>query len=71
VSPGASVILGRTIKNEYLALGTLAATGFAVFSSLGGSKDAAPKKPTTLEQVKEVVKLNASSRCVFSSSLLL
>lgn len=60
-----SVIFGRAIKNEYLALGTLAATGLLVSLASGGKKEAAPTsgKPT-LEQVKETVKINASSRCV-------
>jgi hypothetical protein len=61
---GHSVIFGRAIKNEYLALGTLFATGAATFASMGGSKQAA-SKPSTIEQVKEAVKLNAGSRCVF------
>ena len=53
-----SVILGRAIKTEYLALGTLLGT-VGISMSVGGSKDA---KPKTVEQVKESVNLNASSR---------
>ncbi|KAH9924367.1 hypothetical protein B0H21DRAFT_151291 [Amylocystis lapponica] len=56
------VILGRAIKNEYLAIGTILGTvGLAV--SLSGGKKEAPAhsgKPT-LEQVKDAVKFNASS----------
>ncbi|KAI0790332.1 hypothetical protein C8Q75DRAFT_806267 [Abortiporus biennis] len=57
------VIFGRAIKNEYLAIGTLLGTaGLAVASLSGGKKDAAaPSGKATLEQVKESVKINASS----------
>ena len=62
-----SVILGRAIKNEYLAIGTLLGTAGLALSFTGGSKKETPApgagKPT-LEQVKETVKINASSRCV-------
>lgn len=54
-----SVILGRAIKTEYLALGTLLGTVGLSMSLGGGSKDA---KPKTVEQVKESVSLNASSK---------
>lgn len=54
-----SVILGRTIKNEYLALGTLLGTVGLAMSLSGGSKDT---KPKTIDQVKESVNLNASSK---------
>ena len=57
-----SVILGRAIKNEYLALGTIFGTvGLSMLAMGGGKKEAA--KPT-LEQVKEAVPIHASSRCV-------
>jgi F-type H+-transporting ATPase subunit k len=62
-----SIIFGRAIKNEYLALGTLGLTGFLATSMMGGKKEtAAPTtsaKPT-LEQVKDAVKFNAGSRYV-------
>jgi hypothetical protein len=62
-----SVIMGRAIKNEYLALGTLFATGLGTWASMGGgSKDKVAAKPTTLDQVKEAVKFNAGSRYVLS-----
>lgn len=64
VSP--SVILGRAIKNEYLALGTLAATiGVGVLST-SGKKEAAPASAgkSAIEAVKDTVKFNAGSRCV-------
>jgi hypothetical protein len=54
-----SVILGRAIKTEYLALGTLFTTVALATLSSGGSKEA---KPRTIEQIKETVKLNASSK---------
>jgi len=54
-----SVILGRAIKTEYLALGTLFGTVGLTMGLTGGSKDA---KPKTIEQVKESVSLNASSK---------
>jgi len=53
------VILGRAIKTEYLALGTLLGTVGLSMSLSGGSKDT---KPKTIEQVKESVGLNASSK---------
>ncbi|CDO73692.1 hypothetical protein BN946_scf185015.g20 [Trametes cinnabarina] len=55
------VILGRAIKNEYLALGTILGTVGLTMLATGGKKDAAPK-PETLEQAKETVKINASSK---------
>ena len=59
-----SVILGRAIKNEYLALGTLIGTvGLSVLAAGGGKKDAPAAKPT-LEQVKDSVKIDASSKYV-------
>jgi len=54
-----SVILGRAIKTEYLALGTLFGTVGLSMGLSGGSKDT---KPKTIEQVKESVGLNASSK---------
>jgi F-type H+-transporting ATPase subunit k len=56
---GHSVILGRAIKTEYLALGTLLGTVGLSMGLTGGSKDA---KPKTIEQAKESVGLNASSK---------
>ncbi|THH29249.1 hypothetical protein EUX98_g4947 [Antrodiella citrinella] len=57
------VILGRAIKNEYLALGTLFGTAALAMSFTGGSKE--PSAPAsgkpTLQQVKEAVKFNAGS----------
>ncbi|RDX54645.1 hypothetical protein K466DRAFT_501894, partial [Polyporus arcularius HHB13444] len=54
------VILGRAIKNEYLALGTIFGTaGLTALAMGGGKKEAA--KPT-LQQVKEAVPITASSR---------
>lgn len=37
-----SVIAGRAVKSEYLAIGTLLTTGLAAWASSGGSKTAAP-----------------------------
>ncbi len=59
-----SVIFGRAIKNEYLALATLGATGLLASVAMGGSKKEAAGPKPTLEQVKEAVKFNAGSRCV-------
>jgi len=56
---GCSVILGRAIKTEYLALGTLFGTVGLAMGLSGGSKDT---KLKTVEQVKESVILNASSK---------
>ncbi|EKM56536.1 uncharacterized protein PHACADRAFT_27363 [Phanerochaete carnosa HHB-10118-sp] len=61
------VIAGRAIKNEYLALGTLGLTGLIVSMAMGGSKKdkAVPASgKQTIEQVKNAVKIDASSRCV-------
>lgn len=58
-----SVILGRAIKNEYLALGTIFGTVGATLLATSGKKAAPAAKPT-LEQVKDSVKIGASSRYV-------
>ncbi|KAH9968203.1 hypothetical protein BC827DRAFT_1263913 [Russula dissimulans] len=56
-----STILGRAIKSEYLALGTLLGTvGISYASTSGGSKQAASKQ--TLQEVKDSVKIESSSR---------
>jgi len=57
------VILGRAIKNEYLALGTLFATAGLTMAAMGGGKKETPvpSGKATLEQVKEAVKFNAGS----------
>ena len=60
-SPVHSVIFGRSIKNEYLTLGTLFTVGTAVFALKGGNKDAG--KPLA-ERVNNAVPLKAESRCV-------
>ncbi|KAF5334747.1 hypothetical protein D9611_012969 [Ephemerocybe angulata] len=53
-------ILGRAIKNEYLALGTFAtAFGGAFLATRGGNKKAAPATP---EQAKAAVPINAGSK---------
>ncbi|KAH9896989.1 hypothetical protein C8Q73DRAFT_688018 [Cubamyces lactineus] len=55
------VILGRAIKNEYLALGTIfSAVGITMLAT-GGKKEAPAQKPT-LAQVKDSVKIDASSK---------
>ncbi|PIL27633.1 hypothetical protein GSI_10785 [Ganoderma sinense ZZ0214-1] len=57
-----SVILGRAIKNEYLALGTIFGTvGLSMLATSGGKKEAPAAKPT-LAQVKDTVKIDASSK---------
>ncbi|KAG2356931.1 hypothetical protein BDR07DRAFT_1299102, partial [Suillus spraguei] len=55
------VIFGRAIKTEYLTLGTLFATGGAVFASLGGKKDSASSGKPLAERVKEAVPIKAGS----------
>ncbi|EAU82935.2 hypothetical protein CC1G_12365 [Coprinopsis cinerea okayama7 len=56
-------ILGRAIKNEYLALGTFAsAFGLAFLSTRGGDKQA---PPTTVQQAKAEVPINAGSKYVY------
>ena len=70
--PFPSVILGRAIKNEYLALGTIFGTVGIAMLATGGKKEAAPpsgSSKSTLESVKEAVKFNASSRCVSAFSM--
>ncbi|KDR76463.1 hypothetical protein GALMADRAFT_67101, partial [Galerina marginata CBS 339.88] len=53
-------ILGRAIKNEYLALATFGTTfGGAWLATRGGKT--AQAKPTTVNQAKESVPINASS----------
>ena len=64
-----SVILGRAIKNEYLALGTIFGTAGIAMLSMGGKKEATTAKPT-LQQVKESVSINASSKYVVLSLFL-
>lgn len=60
-----SVIFGRAIKNEHLALGTIFSTAAIAFAASGGKKEApAPKGQTLVEKVKEAVPINAGSRCV-------
>ncbi|KAH9941239.1 uncharacterized protein BXZ73DRAFT_98453 [Epithele typhae] len=57
-APASTVILGRAVKNEYLTLGTLFTVAAGVMLAGGGKKDT---KPPTLQQVKESVKIGASS----------
>ncbi|KDR76467.1 hypothetical protein GALMADRAFT_246833 [Galerina marginata CBS 339.88] len=53
-------IFGRAIKNEYLALATFGTTfGGAWLATRGGKT--AQAKPTTVNQAKESVPINASS----------
>ena len=62
-----SIIAGRAIKNEYLALGTLGLTGLLTSLAMGGGKkEASPPSDAkqTIQQVKEAVKFESSSRCV-------
>ncbi|KAI0073649.1 hypothetical protein K474DRAFT_1710540 [Panus rudis PR-1116 ss-1] len=61
----AAQIFGRAIKNEYLALGTLIGTAVLAISATGGSKKEASAPSgvkQTVEQVKESVKFDASSK---------
>lgn len=57
------VILGRAIKNEYLALGTIfSAVSIGMLASGGKKETPAPSAgKSVLEQAKESVKFNAGS----------
>ncbi|KAA1473070.1 hypothetical protein DENSPDRAFT_822327 [Dentipellis sp. KUC8613] len=58
-----SVILGRAIKTEYLALGTLLSTvGLSYLATAGGSKDKASAPKQTLQQVKDAVTFDSKSK---------
>ena len=59
-----SIIAGRAIKNEYLALGTLGLTGLLTSLAMGGGKKEPSTAKQTIQQVKEAVKFESSSRCV-------
>lgn len=67
-----SLIFGRAIKNEHLALGVMFGTAGIAYAVMGGSKKQAPAASsgkTLVEKVKEAVPINAGSRCVvFASS---
>ncbi|KAH9990992.1 hypothetical protein BJV74DRAFT_884972 [Russula compacta] len=63
VPPNPSTILGRAIKTEYLALGTLLGTvGLSYAAASGGSKEASSPSKPTLQEVKDSVKFDSSSR---------
>jgi F-type H+-transporting ATPase subunit k len=65
VSNNSSVILGRTIKNEYLSLGVLTTTfGGAWLATRGKKAEAKPVAGQSVQQVKESIPINASSRRV-------
>jgi F-type H+-transporting ATPase subunit k len=65
-----STILGRAIKTEYLALGTLLSTvGLSYAAASGGSKSAPSGSKQTIQEVKDSVKFESSSKWVFSSLL--
>ncbi|KAF8480108.1 hypothetical protein DFH94DRAFT_740351 [Russula ochroleuca] len=56
-------ILGRAIKTEYLALGTLLSTvGLSYAAASGGSKEAPSGSKQTLREVKDSVKFESSSK---------
>ena len=58
-----STILGRAIKTEYLALGTLLSTvGLSYAAASGGSKEAPSGSKQTVQQVKDSVKFESSSK---------
>jgi hypothetical protein len=61
-----SIIFGRAIKNEYLALGTIFGVGgIAWAAKSGGKKEVAQSSGQSLvDKVKEAVPINADSRCV-------
>ncbi|KAN0111684.1 hypothetical protein V8E52_008245 [Russula decolorans] len=56
-------ILGRVIKTEYLAIGTLLSTvGLSYAAASGGSKAAPSGSKQTLQEVKGSVKFDSSSK---------
>ena len=58
-----STILGRAIKTEYLALGTLLSTvGLSYAAASGGSKAAPSGSKQTLQEVKGSVKFDSSTK---------
>ena len=58
-----STILGRAIKTEYLAIGTLLSTvGLSYAAASGGSKAAPSGSKQTLQEVKGSVKFDSSSK---------
>lgn len=59
-----SVIFGRTIKNEYLTLGTLGTVAATVFALKGGKKDAVAASRPLAERVNDAVPIKANSRYV-------
>jgi len=62
-----SAILGRTVKNEYLALGVFGITFGSAYLVMGGGgnkSSASSARPTTVVQAKESVPVNASSAWV-------
>ncbi|KAF5318646.1 hypothetical protein D9619_010939 [Psilocybe cf. subviscida] len=53
-------VLGRTVKNEYLALSVFGVTfGSAYLATRGGKT--AQAKPTTVQEAKETVPIKAAS----------
>lgn len=62
----ASVILGRAIKNEYLALGVLTTAFSGAYFATSGSKESKPAAGGSIQKAKESVPINASSRYVVS-----
>jgi F-type H+-transporting ATPase subunit k len=67
-----SVILGRAIKTEYLALGTIFGTGLLAYGASGGKKEDKQAGPSSgksaVEKAKETVPINAGSRYDFLNS---
>ena len=57
-----SVVLGRAVKTEFLALGTLVGTAAVSYAAASGGSKEAPK--TSLQEVKDAVKIDSSSKCV-------
>ena len=62
-----SVVLGRAVKTEFLALGTLVGTAALSYAAASGGSKEAPK--TSLQEVKDAVKIDSSSKCVSASCL--
>lgn len=56
-----SQILGRAVKNEYIALGVFSTVFGGAWLSTRGAAKSAPLKPITVQQAKESVPVKADS----------
>ncbi|KAF9254256.1 hypothetical protein L218DRAFT_886678, partial [Marasmius fiardii PR-910] len=54
-------ILGRAIKNEYLALSVLGTAFGGAFLATRGSSSKKAEPPSTIEKIKEAIPINAGT----------